>query len=717
MKRIPAVLLAILVMPMAMPAVAQDPVATHIADDAAGDVKITLQGQATPPPADAFAAADLKALDVTEGLDEFIITVTVASLTPQAEAAFEGSTVYTVNFLQHDRSYRVRVSRIVAFTTTYSARLEGFDPGRGGYFSLLPLPLDVDPATGQMSMSVPRQAMTDANGAAPHPEIPISGFRAAAQGLALPRRNNKIGLSTEGLATVLDRMPDTGNATTELPVHFGVRQKGLARLSSEIPTRASNGEATTFVFQVQASNLGVAEETYTLTTTTIPASWTVKLPASQVTIPGNGSVSLPVLVTTPFTHTHGAFQNFEVHMKSVSDPGNEGAIQLGVRYMQPPQPAGHHNQLWFHSEPDTDDPVTAAAFSLFGGGASVWINAIDVDPIDKAVEVPAENAGTEANGTAARHAYQWDVPLSPGLEMGLDFDTAATGQIQVNVKSPIPALATVMSGRLVHYGKPPGVPGPGQPAHGIMTVLADIPATAAMDLQPGTPAVLQSTIVPTAAADFVAFEKGASLVLQLNLTMQRADAPFGPQAPVLVPGSTMTLPLYEYHDPVNDIFLSDVELVATTAQDRAANPGQSVLFNLTLENRAQTDGTFLLAIDGTNSQWARLLPAMPEVQVPAGGSYAFSIAVKVPSDVKVPTNPAAEKPAADLIVSATNQADLTQRALVRLYTTVDNGRHTDDAALIAKIENAQVPEDTPGFGSAAGLLALALVALALSRRR
>jgi hypothetical protein len=240
-------------------------------------------------------------------------------------------------------------------------------------------------------------------------------------------------------------------------------------------------------------------------------------------------------------------------------------------------------------------------------------------------------------------------------------------------------------------------------------VLADVTPTSPRDLQGGE-TVIDAELVPRPESDFVRYQRGASLVLVLNLTVQRPDPGFLGALSPTIRGGTVTLPLFEYHDPVDDIFLSDVELMVTSRQDRFANPGQTVLFNLTLANRGDAAATYEVDLAGTNLAWARMLPASRTVVVPAGATYNFAVVVSVPKDVAVPTSPGVEKPAADLILSATNQADFNQRALVRLHTSVDKAPRTDDSELVAQLEkDLSVTAKSPALGLAA-LLAVGLVA-------
>jgi hypothetical protein len=734
-----APLLALLLVPLAVPlaatpaaaqATANDctqPIPTSFGTDDVGDVQAQAQpGTGTTAPAGVYDAADLRSMSVNETPSALIFTVGVTSLSPQVDPAFVGSVSYYTSFLQNDRVFRLRIDRLVNFPVSYRAQLQAFDSGRNGYSNIgSAIPVTTSDATNTMTVSVDRDHILDSHGNAPHPEIPIVNFNVRSEGTVVPINFARGAAVALPRPSVFDTMPTQGNLTQPLTIHCGVVQTGHARLSSDDPTRSSNGEATTFVFQVRGHNLDLKEDTFSLSTKNVLPTWDVKLPASQVTIPANGTIVFPVLVTTPFAHVHGRFDPFVVEMTSLSDSATVGRIQLGIRYANPPQPTGHHPMVWFHSQPGADDTVTPALAQAFGVNINtIFMNADDKDPTDESAPVPG-SYDTEGLDSAnmPRVTYQWTIPLSPGLELGLDFDLKDTMAehrfVSVPITNVVPMQQSVLSGYLAYYEPPNGTrSGPGGNNLGPETVLADIVPTTPVDVGVQTETPFKADVAARPASDFIGYRLHASMVLYLNLTFTRADIPnFGPRdAPVIAPGGKMQLPLLEYHDPVNQVFVSNVDLLADN-QQRLQNAGKTSIFNLTLQNRGTTDANFLVELTGTNVAWATLLAPSAIMSVPAGGKVAFHVAVAVPADAVAGTSQ--EPNQCNIIVSATNQADFNERALVRLVTTVDGtGTHVDEASAASQLSSAvSGGKKSPTVELPLAMLAIAALALALGRRR
>lgn len=732
---------------------------THIADDAVGDVQVCDNATCQPAPQGRFQPADLKSLDVKETNDAFAFIVGVASLQPSpAEVPGSESGTYSIMFQHADRGFRLNIFRSYFAGVSYGAQLQALDPARHAYFTVTSNSADLevkeDLAANTITATIlHRDQLADGNGAAPHPEVSFTGWRATSRSL----QNGNIGLGrgpTGGgqkvpTPTATDAMPDSGNATAGLPVHFGVLQTGHARLHSLIPSRASNGEATTFVFKVTAQNLGRDEDRFTLSAVGVPSTWQVKLPAEQVTIPGNGTLQLLVLVTTPFAHQHGKYLSFVIEAHSVSDATTVGRIELGVRYSNPPQPAGHHPQLWIHSQSAGSDPATVALQTLFPGNTGsdneAYMNAEEIDPNEAVppVQVPGDlvcedlpaadcqgNVPSTSTTTPVVH-YEWAIPLSPGLDMGLDFDMAGKGSnlneppsLKVAFANKLPMQGAVLSGHIMYYPPQPStsnsIPNgpPGAPPTTNQTIVARFDATAPVDVPAQNPGQAFTTLIhPAIGGDYIAFQKGASLVMFLNLNFTRADPFFGPRdAPMLVPGGTLTLPLFEYHDPISDIYVSTVELVATSKADRFVNPGKAVLFNVTLVNHGDTQGTFLVEMTGTHAEgssepWARLLIANPKVTLAAGGSMQFAVAVDAPAGAQRPD-------AADLVLTATGETDFAQRSLLHLYAVVDTTHEWPDqrSDVDHVAGNIAASSKTPGLELVAIVAALGACALLIRRR-
>ncbi|MEA3204272.1 MAG: hypothetical protein QOI63_1952 [Thermoplasmata archaeon] len=733
MKALLPLLAAALLLPLA-PAGAQGPsggaasvpseAGVRVLEDAAGDVKLSLSGQ--PQESNGrFAATDLKSLDVLETADGFTFTLEVGNLKASPEAPFAESTFYGVDFLHKDRQFSIAIFRQVFAGPQYGAQLQAYDPALQQYDQLSSFePVEVNPDAGTMAVTFGRDLFVDHEGNAPHPEVPFTGWHVAALG----------GFDFGGSggspfcfasnvcpgASARDAMPDQGNGTLDLAIRYGIVQSGKARLSSEIPTRASNGEATTIVYQVEASSRMEENASFQLAASGIPAGWQVKLPAERITVPGNGSVLFPVLATVPFAHQHGTYQKFLVELKSVRDPGSVGRIQLGVRYSQPPQPAGHHNVLWLHSQSLSSDQASTAFATVFGGSTSgLFMNAAAPEeyPYDAKIDVPGQFANQEAVPPVA--TYSWSVALAPALELGLDF-RQGTGNVSIPLKTTLPMLGAQLSGHLAYL--PPVTPDAGfvfqfDGRRSDEIVVADLNPDAPVDVGANTQgSILHATLATRPDAGYVPFAKGAGLRLQLEVAFTRVDGVggnFGPHdAPLVQPGGILDLPLNEYHDKVAQVFDSNRTLVleAASAQDRVANPGKMVLYNLTLANHAAAPVDVSLELTGTHLLWVSILePQQKTVRLAANETRAVKVAVKVPLE-------ADRGDTADLVLAATSASDLNVRSLARLYTTVDTRQqHRDDADLIAAIEGAHAKKKSPGLELP--LAALGLLAVALGRRR
>lgn len=743
-----ALLLVAMFLPLASPADSQTaptpapaaptvatPVPIQLLADGTGDVQVNAQG--TPEGANGrWAAADLVGLTVTESADTFAFALKVGNLKASPEAPFAEATSYYVHFLVRDRIYQVVMFRALDPTGApfYFSNLRAYDPGRNAYYTLENNgQITADADLGLMTATYPRDLFVDTDGTAPMPELPFTNWHVAATS-NINTQGCNIGFgpvpSTPCPTFVaIDRMPDAGNGTLTFPIVLGAVQTGTARLSSLIPTRTSNGEATTFVFQVTANNLGDRADTFSLTNSAPPAGWEAKLPAPHIDIPAGGKVVFPVLVTTPFQHTHGTLQHFQVEMRSLSDDSSVGRLQLGVRYAQPPQPAGHHNQLYLHSEDLTGtDPANTVFSTAFNGGpfTAAFMNAEPTDKNDAGVGVEGQFNGFNLSPTPVSY-YEWTIPLSPGLELGLDFDVNAACPecvLAFPIKTTQPLTAATFSGEIVHYSAPNrtsgnnrGISLRGQGDDGrVQTVVAKLLRSAPMDI-PVNSAGNQIKLVVKALpeGDYVAYQKGASLELHLNMSFTGADPTFvGPAPrPMLEPGGVLQLPLLEYHDQVDQIFASStVALVANGAQDRVLNPGKSALYNLTIENNGNDTATFKLDLSGTNAQWSHMLTPTGDVRLAAGAKAAVAVVVTAPTASK-------QGDAADLVLSATRADDLNVRSLARLFATVDTkADHPDDMPAISGLDEQLHPKkSSPGLELLPLVAALAAMVLVQRRRR
>ncbi len=480
-----------------------------------GDVSITTVG--TPPQAspDAhFKALDLTALTITETDEAFQFGVQVAGLDQAPEVPLADDGIYYVTFTHQDQDYRITIFRALGEQSFYWAYLSKFDPS-GQFNFQKDLGVTPDPAAGTMTTEVRRDDLVDTNGAAPFPgrtlsKIWVESHLGTHDGFL---RINDVDIGKNYDAS--DRMPNTGYGETAFVVKLGLMQSGHAVLSSPDPFRASNGEQATFVFNMTGRNTGTAEEVFVLSATNVPAGWTITLPASTVRIAPGASQALPVLVSTPFSHTHGVLKKFRMEMQSEADPGTVGRLDMGIRYFAVPQPAGHHSTLYLHSSTyGSKSPLQPAVeLGLSGNSGFSYMNTLIDDPEDAKIPITAWFSGYYCDQACPPPLTQWRwyAGLQPSLEMGLDFDLTHNVDFQLPIVSRVPIPQAIMSGTLYHeaYDTAKG--------EWHETVLASFGATEPRDLSANVPSLFQWTVAPAKQSDYLPYAQRAYVTLQLNM--------------------------------------------------------------------------------------------------------------------------------------------------------------------------------------------------------
>jgi MYXO-CTERM domain-containing protein len=472
------------------------------------------------------------------------------------------------------------------------------------------------------------------------------------------------------------------------------------------------------------------KQRFHLTTAGAPATWQVDLPSDLIEIPEKSTLAFPVLVSQPFAHQHGTFLSFTVEMAGLDHPQDVGRVQLGVRYMQPPQPAGHHDTLFLHTFKNDDvDPTFATAFgTAFGFDPSnLYFNTLTPDEDENDAKVPVGGTALGfTQGVPPLQQYTWVVPLSPALAMGLDFDLARQGDLKLAMDTTLPMQGASMTGRIVHTipdgrtcnsNRPNGNRGCvlddylfGAGAHLTAARIGPSPSQDVAADSRGT--LFEMPVAATPAGDYLAFEPSATLAIQLNVTMVRADPFFGPKDMPRIEGGEMVLPLVEYHDPVTQVFTSLGSLMITVQgeQQRMVNPGKTALYDLDLMNHGKDAVTYDLDVSGPGSSWATVVGDR-RVTVPAGTTKPLGIAVTAPVS-------AVDGDQSDVVLAAVDVKDPSARTLARLLTTVDtDAAHPDDSARVPGLVSQLTAKKSPGVPAEALLAALAVAAVALRRRR
>jgi hypothetical protein len=697
-------------------------------EDPAGDsaTKADPAPPVTMPPGTTYDTLDLRALTAVETPTEVQLTLAVTAIDPNALQIVLSSVEYLVRF-QHGQAYYS--VRIFAYATPgggaqYIGQLETFDPARPDDFGayVAGVPVTADSAARTLTVTLPRDLLIDEEGSPPYPGRLLEGFTVTASFLG----GGTIMINGQFVSTlpgVVDRMPDAGAGLVPLPFQYGIVQTGSLRLSSEEPFRSSNGEATTFVFRVNATNLAPQEQLAEFVIVGAPAAWDVRTPG-LVRLPANGTQEFPVIVRTAFMHAHGSATAFNVELVSQDDPSSVGRVQIGLRYPKIAQPAGHHNTVYLHDIDTTGDPAAmalATALHLAVGGdigRFLYFNTAlpEDDDQDSSTPVTGRACDTQVlDNETVTTTYCWEAPLLPGLEMGLDLDLATQGHYKFPIHSLAPLPGARMQGELVYYPPLPE-PDPNSPEPFIIfpepVTIALLDPSARTEVGANGDATFEGTITALEAGDLITYQRGAYLGLEISLLSARPDNTFlGPRLePDLVPGGELTLPLLEYEDPVDESFqaLGSVHLLLDGESHRDANPGDTLVYRVTVHNAANGSHAFQALLVGSNLAWARIVED-PTFRLAAGDSRGLTVAVTVPED-------ALDDDRADLVLEVTARDDISARGIVRLVTTADtDAEHEDEASLLGS--DAHKAKDTPTVALVPLLAVLAAVAWATRRRK
>ena len=544
MRTLLATLLLLSTALAALPAPAQaQPEATGLApllEDPAGDLKVLVAGEPVQQggaATSAFTALDLRALAVGEDPGGFVFQIRMTDLGEDAARPDYGSAVVRFTF-DGCRFYvtMYRASDNAAyFASVYRAQAEGpFSLVRG-------VPAERDLSTDLIWSRVDRFDLACGEGNVPGRGDVIGGVSVDTTSFA----------TGSGVTRVGDVMPESG--TGSYTVLYGGGEAHGAALSTPQPFRSSNGASTTYLFDVTAAHAGTEDARFRVSVENVPEGWNVTLPGDLVEVRAGLPVVFPVYVSTVFRHQHGTVDAFQLHLHE-ADGERWATLDLGVHFVAVPQPAGHHPRLFLHSSDWASTAETVNA-PLGGTGGYLTMNTLDEDPADtrkpslgrSQVAGLSTGVAPEALGVAR---YQWSACLEPGLDLGLDFDLATQGSIEVPISATRPLSGATLTGRLLHVG-------PGEPMQYCFpyyyqerqqTVVAEFDF-GSKDIGANGAATYAAAVQARPEADLIAAQPGSALVLEL--TLEAAGVPIGGVAGAyLQPGAWMQLPLLEFEDAV-----------------------------------------------------------------------------------------------------------------------------------------------------------------------
>lgn len=597
------------------------------------------------------------------------------------------------------------------------AQLQAYDQGVERYRTTQQITGTVDASTSSVTYTIPRDFVVNENHVGLRFGDSLQNISATASRSVV----FQFPFSPTG-ASLFDRAPDDGFLP---PFNFALGRvgAGLLALVADDPIRVSNGESTTIVYKVALINQGAEEVSVQLETQGLPTDWSARIP-SLLDVKAKESVTFPVIVAVPFTHAHGETAVFTIRAEAVDDANTWSSAQLGVYWTQTPQPAGHHPDMWLHSAPADFDQDLAGVFGTAFPFRSAWINPLETDPepgTDDA-DVPAffneelgnflGSRGQSPPPSGTQWTTEWFLPLSPELLIGLDFDLARHGLLKAAVRHTVPASVT-LEARLL-YCDPDGQ---GQAINCTASFQAqwlEQPlASGKSDPRTVTNGEVVGYEIPLtvdASADFLTYKRGANIALHLVLSSDRPQNTLNqPRPELIIKGSEhamLSLPLIEYHDPIDQAFenVGSLSLSALTPFEKKVNPGEVALFRLMLNNTGKEAVNVGLEIVGENIAWVSII-GETQFELPAGGAREIVVKAAPPAD-------AADQDRAVVTLVAQSLDDATVVTVKKLLATaVKNEDIADESGQLSDGPK----KDTPGVEAVT--LSLSLLALASVSRR
>ncbi len=726
MRRGLVVLLALLMIPISM----GEQVDAIVVTDGTGDVVImTPDGGAPQSDGGLMPNTDIvEAGILAETKDDITFYVKVQGLETNSQNPLPFSDPdYRVYFRYGEQGYRVRLD--TALTNVFNdamgrsgtifAALEA-EVGGGSYRNLASADATLEYNDNRVVATVPRAAIVDHNQAPLGLGRVLEGFYATAQSMgqfAFP-----VGQTGQGGDPILyagpprawDQAPDalTGVLPSYTMTTGEMRQKGSLVAGSDDPVRWTNGEASTLVFDVRVANNGEKEVPVTVSVKNADPKWTLAF-SDSLTVKAGSATNVTVLVTIPFSHNHGALRTFDVRFDSL-DGAHFASTMLGVYWPLVPQPAGHHDTLWFHSYVQTDDNNPFAG--IFGSGTHAWMSALESEETDDGVPIPAQFTMPPNTFTGGKGLAYWQIPLEPALRMGLDFRTEDLGTLELAMDFPSTVVDPHISVSLRHAEvvQTQGRGGQGGTQTRDPVTLASGTAPALSGPVDGAQAfTIELGIAPE--ADDVPYNKDGNLFLTvfMEATFLAGFGQADPASitPAINPGASwMKLPLNEYEVPLDLTFQTDgaIELTPTEdGQQKSVNPGRTTVYAFEMVYHGTNASNFVIEVTGTHTEWASVVGDVG-FSLEAHGTRKVGLAVTAPKDADVGDF-------ADLTFTVRDSDNAAVKAGLNTRTLVVAGTEIPDESDRAKglDDELTTAKESPGLPL---LFVIAALALGLRRR-
>jgi hypothetical protein len=390
---------------------------------------------------------------------------------------------------------------------------------------------------------------------------------------------------------------------------------------------------------------------------------------------------------------HGGYSSFNLTATSSKDPASRAVLRLGVLHTPIPQPAGHHSELYLHTQ-NLNSGVFAQVFPFNGA----YFNTESVHTN----EPDGVNPNNFNNGNG------WRIPLNPALQMGVDFDLNRTGLMECSIMTRAQGTGTVIAKLALTRPSEKGTN-----SEGTIVLAEGKGQKITYDLQKPSP--FKIVLTPTQDADYIPYAKGQNLVL--TITMKDDGFPgsnfcciAGQTGPILnAKDFKMTLPLNEYNDQLAGTadVTSTLDIKADGPVEKTGRPGSVMTYAFDLTNGESVPMEVQLDVAGNDAEAGALVPH-GTVTVPAHGTQRVTLGVAIPFE-------AAEGQVLEVLLFAHAQDDPSKMAIARTNTLVSKGASaSDDEAQLLQAAREQ-QNKTPGIGMV-GMTAL-ILAIAAGRRR
>lgn len=503
-----------------------------ILEDPAGDVTMASYDVVLDAPYD-WAAVDMVAIEIDETEESFLWTVEIAGVPTDAAGNCPDSGDLRSFFRYGNLEYNVQQGRDVT-CAPYALLWEtlGSDFNRR-----LIGPLDVEAADTRITATIPRELIVDDSGAPPIAGREFTNIRARSFSMASlggPDISDPFSPEEGDLLVVNDNVPDTAvdddAGGTYRILSGGSRSEGDIRMWSDHPFRASNGGSGVHAFALNVENMGAPTDVMVLLIGT-PESWRVSPPAA-LTLGTGERATLTVAVETPSGHQHGGTDRFVARADTAA--GHWAEADLGIHYLDVPQPAGHHPTLFLHPQPwEQANPFVT---NFVGGDGDLWMDTLSE---------PREGAGPVQGfqDFIGEPRVSWPICLSGDLRLGLDFDLGREGAFIGSFTATKPYLGATLGGTLYQIK-----PGPAyafcHPFFMEQREFVELATLAPVDLGDVQGSFGIDTPV-TALVDDLPLEPGSTLMLELWVEHGLVSTPGG-SGITLDPGASLDLPLLEY---------------------------------------------------------------------------------------------------------------------------------------------------------------------------